>query len=240
MNANRIIILLLTFLYLYAGTEVFAQKKVVNLNRIGLSQIPGEVYLNATNIRVLKLYGNRFDSLPTNISEFKNLEKLYVGKNNLKYLPSSIGELKKLKVLSLTANKLDSLPEEIGELESLEQLWLWQNNLKTLPGSIGQLKNLKNLYVHYNWLDSIPESIGGCEALEFVNLNRNNLQRIPESLGKIKGLKELHLVKAGFLVDLPETFCDLRMLEILEIDQSLAIPPCLLVYQTNRLKIIQH
>jgi leucine-rich repeat protein SHOC2 len=240
MNTSRKCLSLLTFFCLMLGAEVLAQKKVVNLSRRGLTEIPEELYLNASNIKVLKLYGNRFDSLPSDIVEFKNLEKLYVGKNDLRYLPASIGELKKLKILSLTANKLDSLPEEIGGMESLEQLWLGQNQLKALPPSIGQLKNLKNLYVHYNWLDSIPESIGGCEALEFVNLNRNNLQRIPESLGKIKGLKELHLVNAGFLVDLPETFCDLRMLEVLEIDQRVAIPPCLLVYQTNRLKIIQH
>jgi len=240
MNTSRISYSLLTCLFLLIGSEVFAQKRVVNLSRSGLKEIPEEVYLNAYNIKVLKLYGNRFDSLPSNIAEFKNLEKLYVGKNDLKYLPASIGELKKLKILSLTANKIDSLPLEIGEMEVLEQLWLGQNHLKVLPASLGQLKNLKNLYVQYNWLDSIPESIGDCEALEFVNLNRNNLQRIPESLGKIKGLKELHLVNSGFLVHLPETFCDLRMLEVLEIDQRVVIPSCLLVYQTNRLKIIQH
>jgi Leucine-rich repeat (LRR) protein len=232
--------ILIQILFIGILQPVFGQKKNVNLSKRGLKEIPEWVYAQASEVRTLKLYGNKFDSLSIGIQEFENLEKLYLGKNNLKTLPSTIGNLKHLKLLSLTGNKLDSLPQQLGELDNLNQLWLGQNNLKVLPNSMGNLSELKNLYLQYNWLDSIPATLGNCIKLEFLNLNRNNLKEIPESIGQIKSLKEIYLVNAGFLVDLPESFCNLRRLEILEIDDRVAIPPCLLVYQTNRLKIILH
>ena len=95
------------------------------------------------------------------------------------------------------------------------------------------------MQLNYNWLESLPESIGTCENLKFIYLNRNNLHDLPESLGLIKGLKEIYLVGAGQLMSIPENFCDLRNLEILEVDMQCVIPTCLLVRQTNRLIIIQ-
>lgn len=75
--------------------------------------------------------------------------------------------------------------------------------------------------------------------MKFIYLNRNNLHYLPESLGLIKGLKEIYLYNAGQLIEIPESFCDLRRLEILEVDMQSVIPTCLLVKQTNRLTIIQ-
>jgi Leucine-rich repeat (LRR) protein len=124
-------------------------------------------------------------------------------------------------------------------LDSLKWLQLSQNELHFLPETLGNLKKLENLQLNYNWLDSLPESIGGCEKLKFIYLNRNNLHALPESLGLIKGLKEIYLVGAGQLILIPENFCDLRRLELLEIDMQCVLPTCLLVQQTNRLTIIQ-
>ena len=101
-----------------------------------------------------------------------------------------------------------------------------------------RLKTLKNLSLEYNAISSVSESIGYCENLEFLSLNRNYLSSLPSTLGLLKNLKELRLSNSGALLNLPETICDLRQLEILQIDGGVVVPTCLLTLQVNRLKII--
>lgn len=220
------------------GTVITSGQTTVNLSRKGLTEIPEEVFLNPT-IRVLKLYGNHIDSLPERIGELVNLEKLYVGRNQLKYIPESIGNLKQLKLFSAQYNDLASLPDAIGELENLEQLILNQNELKSLPPTIGNLKKLVVLQLKFNNLKSLPPELGRCEELQFIKLNRNFLETLPEELGQLQKLRELYLSGAGPLLQLPESLCDIRSLEVLEIDATTALPPCLYVRQTSRLQIIR-
>lgn len=210
---------------------------VVNLSKQGLTEFPESVF-DDTLIKTLRLFGNQLDSIPSRIGELSQLESLYLGRNKITTLPPEIGNLKKLKILSLQYNELVELPAEIGELENLEQLWINVNQLKNLPPEIGKLKKLVVLNVQFNQLDSIPNEIGNCEALGFIRLNRNNLERLPESMGKLSHLKEIYLSGAGALVDIPESFCDLRFLELIQIDNSTALPACLYVLQANRLRII--
>lgn len=209
----------------------------INLSKLRLKEIPSEVF-EMTELKELKLYGNQITEIPPQIANLKNLEKLYLGKNNLKTLPPEIGELKQLKILSVQYNQLESLPSSIENLVELEQLWLKVNQLTRLPDEICSLKQLKNLQLDFNQLISLPDSIGNCGALEFIYINRNNLTELPNSVTKLTRLKELHMANAGNLVDVPEELCDLRQLEVLEIDATTAIPPCLLVLQTNRLQLI--
>ena len=115
-----------------------------------------------------------------------------------------------------------------------------QNRIEYLPDSIGRLKKLEILQLKFNSLKALPESIGECEQLQFVYLNRNNIEQIPNSFGDLRKLRELHLSGAGPLLNVPETMCTLRYLEVLEVDRTIVIPMCLLVLQTNRLNIVIH
>jgi len=210
----------------------------LNLSKKGLKTVPDEVFDNK-DLKVLRLFGNQLDSIPERIGELVNLEKLYLGKNNLKTLPKSIGKLKNLKILSIQYNEINSLPNEIGEMTNLKQITLNQNKLITLPSTIGSLKNLEILELKFNQLTSLPDEITDCEKLKFVYLNRNNLEALPSDLGKLTSLKELYLAGSGALVNVPESLCDIRNLEVLEIDGAVAVPPCILVLKANRLQLIQ-
>lgn len=236
------LILLIVNLFLFTGCNplMIASNSgtTLNLSRKNLKEIPAYVF-ERKDLKVLKLYGNFIDSISYRIAELENLEELYIGRNNLKSFPNEIGKLKNLKILSAQYNEIDSLPSEIGQLDSLDQLILNQNELRSLPNEIGQLKKLEMLQLKFNRLDSLPETIGNCENLRFLYLNRNNLKEIPESVGKISQLREIYLSGAGQLVQLPESFCELRLLDILEVDIFTVIPICLLVQQTTRLTIIQ-
>ena len=147
--------------------------------------------------------------------------------------------MRKLRVLYVENNRLEFLPEEIGDLESLEEMRLGQNQLVSLPESIGKLKNLVVLKLTYNSLRSIPESISECTNLGFLYLNRNNMEELPESMSQLSRLKEIHLRGAGPLLQVPESMCSLRYLELISIDNSIALPPCMYVLQANRLQIDQ-
>ncbi|MFT5860802.1 MAG: Leucine-rich repeat (LRR) protein [Flavobacteriaceae bacterium] len=210
----------------------------IDLSRKGLTRIPDEVF-DQTETKVLRLFGNKIDSISDRIGELVNLEELFIGRNELTSLPAAIGQLKKLRVLYVENNRLESLPEEIGNLPLLEEVRLGQNQLVSLPESIGKLKNLVFLKLSYNSIESLPAAIGECSNLGFLYLNRNNLQDLPESMSKLNRLKEIYLSGAGPLLQVPESMCGLRYLELINIDNSIALPPCMYVLQANRLQIVQ-
>jgi len=120
----------------------------------------------------------------------------------------------------------------------LKQLLANNNNLKTLPSSIGELKQLEVLELKFNSLESLPIEISNCENLKFIYLNRNILKTLPEEMSQLSRLKELYLAEAGPLLEIPETFCDMRYLELLQVNQQIVVPTCMLVLKANRLKII--
>ena len=62
-------------------------------------------------LRVLKLQGNRIDTLPGEVGKLKKLELLDLSFNRLQHLPSELLLASRLKVLIANGNKLVSLPE---------------------------------------------------------------------------------------------------------------------------------
>lgn len=209
----------------------------LNMSRQNLTEIPEEVY-EMTELKILKLFHNKIDSISPKIAQLKNLEKLYLGKNQLKYLPKEISELKNLKILSVGYNELEELPASIGEMTELEQLWVDQNRLKAFPKELGQLENLKTLKANYNFIDTLYKEVFDAKNLEFIHLERNRINSIPNSISQLTGLKELYINNAGFLLNLPESLCDLRRMEVLAIDRTTVVPSCLLTMRTTRLQII--
>jgi internalin A len=110
--------------------------------------------------KIFNIKGNRLQKFPTAISDVKTLEKLDLSQNKinaieddafvelenlieldlsfneLTYLPSSLGKLKKLKKLNLSGNKISSLPIEFENLISLEFLDINDNPIGNAPVEI--------------------------------------------------------------------------------------------------------
>jgi leucine-rich repeat protein SHOC2 len=208
----------------------------VILDNQHLKLVPTSILEN-TSIKTLSLFNNQLDSLPSQLENFNNLEVLYLGKNDFKHFPSVIFKLKNLRILSLAYNELDSIPSEISQLENLEMLLLNNNQIFFLSDSIGQLKNLSILNLSRNQLTNISSEIGACTQLRTLQLNYNNLEFLPVSIGNLSQLKELEVYRAGALLQLPESICNLRYLEFLKVDQMVVVPMCLLTQKTNRLHI---
>ncbi len=179
----------------------------LSLHECGLGSIPECIFL-LRSLRLLYLVGNRITSVPAEIGNLSELQKLDLWKNRLaaRAIPPSIGKLKKLKKLYLNGteskagpgtsndengNEVKELPAEIGELESLELLSIAHNALESLPSTIGQLVKLQTLYVQGNQLPSLPESIGRLESLQTFDVSGNRLISLPESIGELISLQAL-------------------------------------------------
>jgi len=233
--------LLISLLLLLNGCSIVevvqsTKSTTVNLSRHHLSEFPEELR-GRSDIKVLRLYHNKIDSIPDWIMELSSLEKLYLSRNDISYISPEIRQLKNLKILYLAYNELDSLPEEIGDLSNLEQLYLNNNHLVYLPDAISRLESLKSLNLSYNQLRAVPAELGEVHTLESLDLSRNFLDSIPPEFGALTSLKYLDISFAGTMVLIPESMCKLRRLENLIIDQTTRVPNCLLIQRTSRLQL---
>ena len=90
------------------------------------------------------LSSNELTTLPPEIGNLKNLERLALPGNKLTTLPHEIGNLKNLEVLGLVDNQLTTLPPEIGKLTKLE--WLGLSNNPNLKITLNFVVDILNTY----------------------------------------------------------------------------------------------
>ena len=115
--------------------------------------------------------------------------------NLIGVIPSSIGDLDKLRRLYLSNNNLmGSVPLELANLSNLLELRLNDNNLTgIIPSGLGSLASLEELLLNNNSLTgTIPLELGDLENLAELRLNNNNLTgSIPSGLGVLSTIKIL-------------------------------------------------
>lgn len=90
----------------------------------------------------------------TLFDRYSFVEELYLPSNSLKFLPSSIGHLRRLRHLDISHNQLTELPPELGMCTPLRKLLFFNNSIQTLPSELGALHFLELLGYHGNPLNS--------------------------------------------------------------------------------------
>ena len=120
------------------------------------------------------------------------LSILELNHNNLTKLPSSFGQLKRLRKLSIGSNNLTELPSSFGQLKELTTLYLNNNKLRELPSSFGQLKDLVTLNISDNELSSFPKALIALPILTSLSIRGNDLVTLPEEI-KDMWLRDLDL-----------------------------------------------
>lgn len=147
------------------------RKKLVNSPKAGLFFLTrhGLVH-HFSQSRSLDLGRLGLTSLPPEIAQLTQLEKLSVFYNHLTFVPEAVYQLPRLKVLLLHWNQLTCLPEQLGNLCQLEELTLCFNQLKELPQTINKLSKLRVLHLHHNELTSLPYSLNNLPCLEKITL----------------------------------------------------------------------
>ncbi len=181
--------------------EAEALKELETLTNVQLAKIDQVKWdsinsFSAENNHVtgICLYGLKLTQLPGSLSRLSELERLFLGSNNLSAFPLFLTQLVKLQVLDLGTNMIANLPEEVGYLTSLKELRINNNQIASIPPSIGNLQALQLLDVSGNKINILPNSIGRLERLQFLYLEKNPLIDIPISLLKLE-VKGLHIYK---------------------------------------------
>jgi Leucine-rich repeat (LRR) protein len=152
-----------------------------------LTTIPREIG-NLINLQKLDLSSNGLTTIPNEIYNLINLQTLDLSNNNFITISEKIGNLRNLKVLELNFNKLTTIPAEIGNLINLQILNLYVNDITTIPNKIGNLINLQYLNLSYNNLTKIPNEIGNLRNLQEISLFNNNLRTIPIEITNIRNV----------------------------------------------------
>lgn len=187
-------------------------EKVIYLTKIenyqNAKHLPSSIG-QLVNLRAMYLgCMEKLEDLPMEIGQLVNLEKLIIDNGNgcqmNIQLPSSIGQLQRLKELVLYGaldprdlenhdtilhSKVKELPKEIVNLKNLEVLDLGRNGLKTIPNQVFLLSNLRILRLSYNDISEVPTSISKLINLKELEINANGHIKLPESLAKFKTLK---------------------------------------------------
>ncbi|HMY68455.1 MAG TPA: COR domain-containing protein, partial [Leptospiraceae bacterium] len=202
--------------------------------------------MHQTSLENLDLSGKDISTLPTTVSELRNLkhlnlswckelsslpewigdlpllEILDVSNTRISTLPASASKLKNLKSLNFSdCEELNSLPDWIGELSALENLTLFKTKISMFPASVSELKNLKNLNLSgCDELNSLPDWIGELSLLEILDVSNTRISKLPSSVSKLKNLKDLNLYGCNELNSLPEWIGQLSSLEFLSLSSA--------------------
>jgi Leucine-rich repeat (LRR) protein len=154
----------------------------------------------------LSLFKQEIRRVPVVIRELDQLEKLNMRENRIEQLPD-MRSLKLLQELDLSYNQLKELPTTLGDIPSLTTLFLNNNQLKKIPISLTNLQlkklNLQNnpCWIHQprsrklqRWIDNL--TINGCEIFE--DPQENKYRNITLSPREVEFLEEIErLVNRG-------------------------------------------
>lgn len=171
----------------------------IDLSSKDLKTFPLDI-LNQTDIEKLDLSTNtghwdrwvnpnEFTSLPDDITKLKKLTSLNLARTCIERLPSTFGQLQKLKQLDLSSTNLKEFPKQVLEIGGLESLNLSNNTIETIPDDIAKLKKLKVLKIDNAGIKFIPYTIGQLDSLEELHLYNNFINEIPKEIGLLENLK---------------------------------------------------
>lgn len=115
----------------------------------------------------------------------KELVKLNVSFNSIKYLPPELGDLMRLRELNVACNAVPRLPSQLGKLRNLEVLKVNGNKLTQLPDTLGNCTKLEEIVASENALTSFPDTVGKLTHLRLLRLQNNNLRAIPYQIAHV-------------------------------------------------------
>jgi len=184
----------------------------LNLQLMGLSDLPGGVGRAGKSIRKLRLDYN--DKLAITI------------------IPS---DMSALRMLSLKGCKMKELPETINNLKRISQFYMNDNIMEMLPKTFTKLRSLTLLDLTNNRLYDLPEGISGLVNIKTLILEANNLEYLHPSMNNMSVLQVLDVSK-NRIIDIPDTFCDFLMLKKANFERN-AI--CNIPQRINQLSLVE-
>jgi Leucine-rich repeat (LRR) protein len=125
---------------------------------------------NPDTILGLNFSKEKLDSLPHNLTKFKNLKYLNISRNRFNSLPDFLDSLKNLEYFIATRNDFSIFPLVLTRLTKLKEIIINRNDINHIPGLIQNCVNLEKLDLGDNALTNLPESIFSISKLNKVDL----------------------------------------------------------------------
>jgi len=167
----------------------------------------------------LYLQRNNMLKIPRSISNLRKLSRLHLGSNQIKEIPQSICDLNKLQILSMYNNNIDEIPMDIIKLEHLKELNLKNNNIQTIPSNIASLITLEKVLLQKNNIKEIPNNFHLLENLKELDLNANNIVTISKGIINLKNLEKLDL-NSNNILSFPTELFNLKKLRKLSLNRN--------------------
>ncbi|CAH1249880.1 LRRIQ4 [Branchiostoma lanceolatum] len=194
----------------------------IDLSGKGLTSVPAEVF-DAKNVERLVLSDNRLTSISEEIGQLQKLRDLKLDNNLLTQLPQAITTLPDLQHIDLSANRLKEIPDVVCSLLQLKTLYVGSNPLKCLPDKISQLTGLRRLEIDSCRFDEFPRQVLQLEGLVRLRManwaGEGKPSPVPEDIGRLKNLHTLYLDNSG-LDSLPDGVGELGQLTHLDISRN--------------------
>ncbi|MAP23912.1 MAG: hypothetical protein CMM87_00030 [Rickettsiales bacterium] len=157
----------------YAGIENWPHERFSNLHK---------------NTLKLDLRSNNFTNYEF-ISSFKSLKKLNLGACSIRKMPNEIFFLKNINILFMYKNQIDSFSPEITNLKKLKRLTLYRNLIREVPDYIYECSELETLNLGANPIEKITKKIHNMPSLKSLGLRNCKLKKLPVSSYLIKKIQ---------------------------------------------------
>jgi Leucine-rich repeat (LRR) protein len=167
----------------------------LNLYDCDISNLDGiGMFAKTPTLQVLNLGRNPLKELPASLGQLQSLQELWLEDCGLQGdFPNCVLELPHLKLLRASNNQWTELPSTISKMKSLEILCLDRNQFQTLPQELGELKNLHSLLVRHNQLQCLPEGVpSSTMPLQLLHISSNQLTQLPDSLVECTTLTHIY------------------------------------------------
>ncbi|XP_038975749.1 putative disease resistance RPP13-like protein 1 [Phoenix dactylifera] len=156
-------------LYRYEKLRTF---KLYGEFRVGVKQVPADLFLKLTCLQVLDLSFSEIEELPDSVGDLIHLRYLGLYRTEIQRLPESVCWLYNLQTLELgECFRLQELPKGTSYMVNLRHLGLhvdWEtgaDSMMSMPQRIGKLTSLQTLSRF------IVTSENGCNVRELKDLN---------------------------------------------------------------------
>jgi len=180
-----------------------------------ISNLPSEL-LQLQNLSFLNLGQNCLTTV-NSLTALKNLAELRLFQNRIITLGEGWESLKCLTSLDLSQNQLEVLPESLCSVTSLMTLKVPKNRLKRIPKDIHKIIHLQEVDLSENQIETLPEDFAAGESIVTILLRKNRLKSLP--ILRSATLRELYLGE-NLISDIAQKFCELKKLEVLDLDSN--------------------
>jgi Leucine-rich repeat (LRR) protein/Ca2+-binding EF-hand superfamily protein len=204
-----------------------------DLSHNRLEEMPNNSFwFRADKLQVLTLDYNQFQSIPSGISDCRDLLSVTISQNLLEGTSilgqsTALNGLHNLVNLDLSGNKIQKWPNngfQASTTGSLEILNLANNELEVIPGveCLSTFSQLIRLNLSNNKIYALGSDggLGNLTCLQVLNLSGNILESLPEDLGCIGSTLLSINLSNNNLRWLPSTLNELHGLRLLDVSRN--------------------